>query len=31
MDVGNDGVGARNIVLKPRNDYLGVYDTLMNV
>ena len=31
MDVGNNGVGARNVVLKLRDDRLGVRNTLMNV
>ena len=31
MDVGNDGVGVRNIALKLRNDCLGVRNTLMDV
>jgi hypothetical protein len=31
MDVGNNRVGVRNVVLKLRNDCMGAYDTVMNV
>ena len=31
VDIGNDGVGARNIVLKFGDDRLGVCDTFTNI
>ena len=31
MDVRNDGVGARNLVLKLGNGHMGVHDTLMDI
>ena len=30
-NLGNDGVGVRDIVLKPRNDCIGIYNVLMYV
>ena len=31
MNVGDDEVGVRSVMLKLRNDSMGVYNTLMNV